>query len=60
MAVGDHSQLVRFQPRPAAMAAASPERQHRELVKRVQKQQMKRRLPRTQYDFYKQAQEQQR
>jgi hypothetical protein len=51
MAVGDHSQLTRFNPRYAGKAAMSAERQHLNQVKLVLKHQLKRKLPMTQVTF---------
>ena len=56
MAVGDHSQLTRFDPKHAGIAAVSKQLQYAQLVDRVAKQQYRRKLPRTQVDFYNQTQ----
>ena len=52
MAVGDHSNLTRVQPRHAAVAAGSPARQHANAVARAAYQiNIRRRLPVTQQVF---------
>jgi hypothetical protein len=56
MAVGDHSQLNRFNPRNAGIAAMSNKLQHQQTVSRVAKAQQRRKLPRTQVDFQQQIQ----
>lgn len=54
MAVGDSSHLQRFRPLHAALAATTQAQQHQQQVNRVAKQQSRRKLPRTQWDYYKQ------
>jgi hypothetical protein len=47
------SNLTRFHPRPAAIAAGTPLGQHQQAVRRVQQAiDSRKRLPRTQIDFY--------
>jgi len=57
---GDSSQLHRFQPRHAVIAAISPEAQDRAVVAAVRKQENRRKLPMTYLDYLQKRQDQPR
>lgn len=51
----DSSNLTKFVPRHAAVAAVSPQQQYRYQVKSILKQQQRRKLPVTQQSYYEQT-----
>lgn len=58
--VGDASNLTRYQPRQAALAAQSEGLQDQRVVAAVKKNENRRKLPRTQVDYYQQRMDQPR
>jgi len=51
--IGSTSNLARFQPKHAALAAIPPHKKHEQIVRRITANiQIRNKLPRTQQDFY--------